>query len=245
MIDALDTAAAGMAAQQTRMDAVANDLANVNTTGYKHERVGFRDLLYQQEGRPAANGVRTGRGAATVDSGRSFAQGSFQNTGDPLDVGIGGEGFLRVRAADGTDVLTRDGDLQLDAQRRLTTNQGQLVQPGLRIPAGISLDRVSIGKDGSVQADGKPIGKIDLVSVANPQGLRSLGGNDFATTAASGPVKAAPTTSSLNQGVLEMSNADVGTAMTQMMESQRAYALASKAISNADEMMGIANQVKR
>lgn len=245
MIDALDTAAAGMAAQQQRMDAVANDLANTNTTGYKTERVGFRDLVYQQEGRSAATGVRTGRGAAAVQVGRDFQQGSLQNTGRPLDVAINGHGFFTVKLADGTTALTRDGDFQVNAKRQLTTNTGNLVQPAITIPDGVPLDKVSIGADGTVQADNKPIGKLAVVTVASEDGLRALGGNAFLATPASGAATAAPTTTTLVQGTLEMSNTDVGAAMAAMIEAQRSYQLVSKAISNADEMMGIANQVKK
>src|SRR5918996_3175248 len=119
MLQGLNTAAAGMAAQQQRMDAVSNDLANANTTGYKHVRVGFRDLVYQQAGRPAADGVRTGAGAAAVDAGRAFGQGALQRTDRSLDVAIQGEGFLRVKLPDGRDALTRDGGLHIDGLRRL------------------------------------------------------------------------------------------------------------------------------
>ena len=136
MLSGLNTAAAGMAAQQQRMDAVANDLANANTTGYKHQRVGFRDLVYEQAGRSSAQGVRTGSGAAAVDAGRAFAQGVLQRTDRPLDVAIQGEGFLRVRLADGRDALTRDGGLHIDGNRRLVTSIGALVQPAITDPRG-------------------------------------------------------------------------------------------------------------
>src|SRR5919202_2024403 len=121
MLEGLDAAAAGMAAQQTRLDAVANDLANANTTGYKHVRVGFRDLLYDRAGRPGAAGVQVGAGAAAVDAGRGFEQGALQRTDRPLDVALQGPGFLRVRLADGRDALTRDGALHVDGARRLST----------------------------------------------------------------------------------------------------------------------------
>src|ERR671923_1024376 len=124
MLEGLNTAAAGMAAQQQRIDAVANDLANANTTGYKHQRVGFRDLVYDQTGRSSAEGVRTGSGAAAVDAGRSFGQGVLQRTDRPLDVALQGEGFLRVKLPDGREALTRDGNLQVDGLGRLATNTG-------------------------------------------------------------------------------------------------------------------------
>ncbi len=245
MLSGLNTAAAGMAAQQQRMDAVANDLANANTTGYKHQRVGFRDLVYQQTGRSSAQGVRTGSGAAAVDAGRAFAQGVLQRTDRPLDVAIQGEGFLRIRLADGRDALTRDGGLHIDGARRLVTNTGAYLQPDVTVPAGISESQISIGPDGTVLADRQAIGKLDLVTVRSLQGLISVGDNAFVTSPESGPTAAAPGATVLTQGALESSNTDMANAMVAMIESQRAFQLASKAITTADEMMGIANQVKR
>jgi flagellar basal-body rod protein FlgG len=245
MIEGLHSAAAGMAAQQQRLDAVANDLANANTTGYKHQRVGFRDLVYDQTGRSSAQGVRTGSGAAAVDAGRSFEQGVLQRTDRPLDVAIQGEGFLRVRLADGRDALTRDGGLHVDGARNLTTSTGALVQPAIKVPAGVGEDQISIGSDGTVLAAGNRIGRLDVVTVRSQAGLLSVGDNAFVATAASGAAVAAPRATTLTQGALESSNTDMAEAMVSMIESQRAYQIASKAISTADEMMGIANQVKR
>ena len=245
MLSGLNTAAAGMAAQQQRMDAVANDLANANTTGYKHQRVGFRDLVYEQTGRSSAQGVRTGSGAAAVDAGRAFSQGVLQRTDSPLDVAIQGEGFLRVRLADGRDALTRDGGLHIDGARRLVTASGALVQPTITVPEGTAEDQISIGPDGTVLANRQRIGKLDLLTVRSVQGLISVGDNAFATSAASGPTVAAPAGSVISQGALESSNTDMAEAMVAMIESQRAFQLASKAVTTADEMMGIANQVKR
>src|SRR5688572_122648 len=200
MLSGLNTAAAGMAAQQQRMDAVANDLANANTTGYKHQRVGFRDLVYEQAGRSSAQGVRTGSGAAVVDAGRAFAQGVLQRTDRPLDVAIQGEGFLRIRLADGRDALTRDGGLHIDGARRLVTNTGAYVQPDVTVPAGISESQISIGPDGTVLADRQAIGKLDLVTVRSLQGLISVGDNAFVTSPESGPAVAAPAATVLTQG---------------------------------------------
>ena len=169
MLEGLHSAAAGMAAQQQRMDAVANDLANANTTGYKHQRVGFRDLVYDQTGRSSAQGVRTGSGAAAVDAGRAFAQGTLQRTDRPLDVAIQGEGFLRVRLADGRDALTRDGGLHIDGNRRLTTSTGALVQPAITVPEGVGEDQVSIGPTGPCWPRGNRIGRLDVVTVRSPQ----------------------------------------------------------------------------
>ena len=245
MLEGLNTAAAGMAAQQQRLDAVANDLANANTTGYKHQRVGFRDLVYEQSGRSSAQGVRTGSGAAAVDSGRAFSQGALQRTDRPLDVAIQGEGFLRIKLADGREALTRDGGLHVDGAGNLTTSSGALVQPAIKIPAGVGEDQITIGADGTVLAAGRRVGRLDVVTVRSTAGLISAGDNAFVTSAASGPAVAAPRATVLTQGALESSNTDMSEAMVAMIESQRAYQLVSKAISTADEMMGIANQVKR
>jgi flagellar basal-body rod protein FlgG len=244
VLEGLNSAAAGMAAQQQRMDAVANDLANANTTGYKHQRVGFRDLVYDQTGRSSAVGVRTGAGSAAVDAGRAFAQGVLQRTDRPLDVAVQGEGFLRVRLADGRQALTRDGGLHIDGDRRLVTSAGSLVQPAITIPEGVGEDGVAIGPDGTVLAGGRRVGRLDLVTVRSQQGLMSAGDNAFVTTAASGPAIAAPRATTLSQGALEASNTDMASAMVELIESQRAFQLASKAITTADEMMGIANRVK-
>ena len=245
MLEGLRTAAAGMAAQQQKLDAIANDLANASTTGYKHRRVGFKDLLYEQSGRPAANGVRRGTGAAAVDAGRGFEQGALRNTRQPLDVAIQGEGFLRVRLTDGRQALTRDGELHVDGNGRLTTSTGALVQPTITIPAGTAADQIAIGRDGTVRAAGRVVGKLALVTVRNPQGLQSVGDNAFVPTATSGAARSAPAATTLSQGALEASNTDMAQAMTDMIEAQRTYQLTSKAIQTADTMMEIANGVKR
>ncbi len=236
-----------MAAQQERIGAVSNDLANVSTNGYKHVRVGFRDLMYQQAGRPAVqgNGARTGTGAAAVDAGRAMSQGSLKRTDQPLDVAIQGEGFLRVRLPDGRQALTRDGALRLDGNGRLTTSIGGFVQPDIRVPRGVTSDKVTIGSDGTVTADGERVGRLDLVTVRSPQGLTSVGDNAFIPSAASGAPTRAPRATTLESGALEASNVDMSDAMVELIDAQRSYQLASKAISTADEMMGIANGVKR
>ncbi len=245
MLEGLNSAAAGMAAQQQRLDSVANDLANANTTGYKHGRVGFRDLIYEQAGRPAADGVRTGHGAAAVDAGKSFGQGGLQRTDRSLDVAIQGEGFLRVKLPDGRQALTRDGNLLLDGLGRLATNTGALVQPPITIPKGTPESEIAIAGDGTVTAGGRRVGKLALVSVRSTQGLTPIGDNAFQPTAASGAAAAAPRATKLTQGALEASNVDMATAMVAMIESQRAFELASKAIHTADQMWEIANGVKR
>jgi flagellar basal-body rod protein FlgG len=240
MLEGLYSAAAGMQAQQQRIDSVANDLANVNTNGYKHTRVAFRDLLYVND---ASGNVRSGAGAAAATIGRGFTQGAMRETGNPLDVAIEGEGFLRVRRADGTDALTRDGSLRIDPRGRLTTQRGELVQPAITVPAGTNESAVSIGSDGTVSANNRPIGRIQLVNVRSPEALDVIGENLYRATAASG---AATNTNAarLTQGTIEASNVDVGDSMTEMIDAQRSFQLASRAVQMQDQMLQIANQVK-
>ena len=240
MLEGLYSAAAGMQAQQQRIDSVANDLANVNTNGYKHTRVAFRDLLYVND---ASGNVRSGAGAAATTIGRGFTQGSMRETGNPLDVAIEGEGFLRVRRADGTDALTRDGSLRIDPRGRLTTQRGELVQPAITVPAGTDESAVSIGADGTVSASNRPVGRIQLVNVRSPESLDVIGENLYRATAASGAAANA-TGARLTQGSIEASNVDVGDSMTEMIDAQRSFQLASRAVQMQDQMLQIANQVK-
>jgi flagellar basal-body rod protein FlgG len=245
MLEGLDSAAAGMAAQQQRLDSLANDLANANTVGYKHTRIGFRDLLYDAPGRSSAASVRTGHGAAAVDAGRSFQQGALQRTDRTLDVAIQGEGFLAVRLPDGRQALTRDGGIHVDGLRRLTTSTGGILQPQITVPAGVAEENVAIGPDGTVMAAGRRIGQLALVDVRSPEGLVSVGDNAFVTSPASGPVVRAPRATRLTSGALEMSNVDLATAMVDLIDSQRTYELQSKVIQTADSMMQVANEVRK
>jgi flagellar basal-body rod protein FlgG len=240
MLEGLYSAAAGMTAQQQRMDTLANDVANVNTNGYKRTRVAFRDLLYVED---RSGNVRSGAGAAVTTTGRGFAQGNLRTTSQPLDVGIEGSGFLRVRRADGSEALTRDGSLRLDPQGRLTTQRGELLQPAITVPAGTDPGDVQISADGAVSANARPLGRIELVTVRSTEGLRSLGDNLFVATPESGPVTTGAT-GRLAQGTIESSNVDVADAMTEIMDAQRSFQLASKAVQMQDQILQIANQVK-
>ena len=244
MLEGLYSAAAGMAAQQQHMDAVANDLANVDTTGYKSLRTGFRDLLYTQAGKAAGTRVDVGAGAAATQLGRSLEQGALQNTGRMLDVAISGQGFFQVRRGNGSTALTRDGNFHLDSGGRLVNSSGARVLPAITVPAGTSEDQVSIASDGTVNVAGKQMGKLRLVTVRSPEGLTAAGDNLFTASAASGPVRAA-TGATLQQGYLEGSNVDMADAMVGMMDAQRGFEMASKAIQMQDEMAGIANGVKQ
>ena len=246
MLEGMYTAAAGMAAQQTRLDAVSSDLANVDTTGYKSARVAFRDLVYDDaQGFGAAKGVAIGAGSAATSIGRSSAQGALVDTKRSLDVALNGPGFIQVKLADGRTALTRDGDLGLDAQGRLTLHTGQLLDPPVTIPAGTNPDRISISGTGVVTVDRKQVGQIKLVDVPAPGALAGGPDNTCLAGAGSGAVRAAAGGTTLVQGSLESSEVDASTAMTDMIEAQRAFQMASKAIQTADQMLEIANQVKR
>ncbi len=244
MLEGMYSAAAGMAAQQQRLDAVSNDIANANTTGYKRVRVAFRDLLYTPAGLATQQGVTEGAGSMATTIGRGSAQGSLQRTDEPLDVALQGQGFLRMKH-DGKDMLTRDGNLRFDDQGRLGNARGDLVEPAIQLPAGADERNVKIEADGSVSLDGKALGKLSIVNVPSPDGLAPLGDNGFVATAQSGAVRAADPSTKVEQGVLEMSNVDMGDAMTDMLQSQRAYEMASKAIQAQDKAAEIANGVKR
>lgn len=246
MLEGLYSAAAGMAAQQDRMDSLANDVANVNTPGYKRLRVGFRDLIYQESGRGSQPGVRTGTGAAAMSLGRAQAQGSLQQTGNPLDVAIQGHGFFQVRLPDGRIALTRDGNFRLDGAGRLTTQQGALVEPAITVPRGTDPKDVAIAADGTVSIGaGRRLGRIEVVDVPSTDGLQPLGDNLFGLTGASGAARAVAGRTSVAQGTLEMSNVGIADAMVDMMDAQRSYELASKAITMQDQILGVANGVKR
>jgi flagellar basal-body rod protein FlgG len=245
MLEGLRTAAAGMQAQQQKLSAVANDLANVNTNGYKRVRVGFADLLYEQGGRPTvSNDAQLGTGTRAIGAGRTFEQGALKNTGVMTDVGLEGPGFMKVKLSDGREGLTRDGNLHIDDQRQLVTSFGGRLE-GITIPEGVSDSQIAIQTDGVVLAKGQNIGRIQLVNVRSPHNLESVGDNAFVATAASGNTIAAPASTLLKQGTLEGSNVDMSQAMTDMIEVQRSFQMTSRALTMADEMAGIANGVKR
>lgn len=241
MLDGMYAAAAGMEAQQQQLASVGSDLANLSTTGYKAQRVGFRDLLYNQTD-IAGTVTSVGSGAAAQTIGRNQSQGALQSTGNPLDLAIEGPGYFSVRRPDGTLALTRDGALQVDAQGRLTTAEGNLLDPPLTLPPGTAPGDVAVGPDGTVRVGTKVVGRIALVNVPAPDGLLAAGGNLLTPTAASGAPQ--PTTgASVQQGALESSNVDVGSEMVQMVSAQRAYQLASSAIQNENQMLSLANQL--
>lgn len=244
MLEGLHAAAAGMAAQQARMDALAEDVANVSTTGYKQQRVAFHELVYVSAGPAAGARVATGTGASVDTDGREFAQGNLQPTGRPLDLGLQGPGFFQVRRPDGTVALTRAGSMQLDAKGRLVTDAGDLVEPPIQVPPGTTADRLAIREDGVVSLGTRRIGRLQVVNVAAPERLLSAGGGTFTANAASGAPRPV-TGTTVTQGSLEGSNVDISDSMVDMIDAQRSYSLASRAVQMQDQMLEIANGIKK
>jgi flagellar basal-body rod protein FlgG len=203
-------------------------------------------MLYDvQAGHAISDEVQLGTGAEITDLGRVTRQGAFQSTGNNLDIAVNGPGYFQVRQADGTRVLTRAGNLQVDNQGRMSTITGELLEPAITLPANADLSKLSINPRGLVAYDGKEVGQIRLVNVNAPSELRPAGENTFEVTPESGPARAAGNTTSIQQGVLESSAVDLGETMTAMIETQRAYELASKAITTQDKIAEIALGVKR
>jgi flagellar basal-body rod protein FlgG len=236
------------------MAVTANNLANVNTTGFKRGRVAFEDLLYQnlrQVGADAAqdtqlpSGLAVGTGVRVVATEKTYTQGNLQVTNNALDVAINGRGFFQVALPDGTNAYTRDGSFKINAQGEMVTSGGYRVQPAISIPDGAQ--SVSIGTDGavSVQLAGQPapsqVGSLQVVDFVNPAGLQARGENLLLESAASGPPQAGTPglngLGALQQGALEASNVNVVEELVAMIETQRAYEMNSKAISTADKML--------
>jgi flagellar basal-body rod protein FlgG len=262
MIRALYTAASGMNAQQTNIDNVANNLANVNTTGFKKSRVEFEDLVYQQirtagsaasASTEAPVGLDVGLGTRAVATARNFTAGNMRSTGSPLDLAIEGDGFFQVTMPNGTIGYTRAGTLHRDSQGLLVTNEGYSIEPQITIPANAV--SISISKDGIVSATvaGEPaaqqLGTIEIATFSNPAGLRPLGGNLFTASSASGePEAGAPGTDArgtLAQGFVEDSNVSVVEEMVNMIIGQRAYEANSRVVKAADEMLAQVNNLVR
>src|SRR5262245_18812963 len=231
MPDGLRAAAAGLAAQQARLDAIANDIANVNTAGYKHTRVAFRDLV-------------GGAGAAASDAGRSFQAGALMPSDNPLALAITGPGFFQVKLADGRTGLTRTGDFKVDANRDLVTASGLRLEPPIKLPAGADPADVSVAKDGTVSVGATRLGRLEIMDVPARSGLLSAGDGVYVATTASGAAARVPG-AEVQQNVLEGSNVEVGTAMVDMMDAQRSFQLASQALKMQDQLLDIANQIKR
>ncbi len=254
MIRSLYISKTGLEAQQTQMDVIANNLANVSTTGFKRSRAVFEDLLYQTIRQPGAqssqqtqipSGLQIGTGVRPIATERIQTQGNLQQTGNNLDVAINGSGFFQVLMPDGTTGYTRDGSFQTDSQGQLVTSSGYAVQPAMTIPANAT--SVTIARDGTVSITqaGVPapvqIGSLQLATFINPTGLQSQGENLYVETASSGtPGTNVPGTNGsglLNQGYVETSNVNVVEELVNMIQTQRAYEINSKAISTSDQML--------
>ena len=243
MLEGLYSAASGMEAQQDRLDAISNDIANVNTPGYQSERVGFEDLLYSAASPTQSSGVSVGAGTEAVDLGPSQASGSVQQTGQPLDLAINGNAYFEVKQADGSTALTLNGQFQLDSKGQLTTGSGMIVQPPITLPAGTAASDITIGSDGTVSVGNKSYGKIALVTVPAAEQLTPGGNGLLIPSSASGSPKAA-TGASVVQGSLNSSDVNIATAMTDMMDAQQTYSLASKAMDIEQQMMQTADQLR-
>jgi flagellar basal-body rod protein FlgG len=262
MIRSLYTAATGMEAQRLNIDVVANNLANVNTTGYKRSRADFQDLIYQTISEPGAtsaegmqipSGIQVGLGVRTIAVQKMFEQGDFSSTGNPLDLVIEGDGFFQVAKPDGETGYTRGGAFKQDSQGRVVTSDGYPLEPSLTIPA--STTSVTIGTDGKVtvtqSGNNTPteIGQITLARFSNPAGLKAMGKNLFTVTESSGEATTANPGAdgmgTLGQGFLEMSNVNVVEEMVNMIVSQRAYEINSKAVTASDEMLQTINNLIR
>jgi flagellar basal-body rod protein FlgG len=259
MEPALWAAKTGLDAQQTQMSVTANNLANVSTSGFKRSRAVFDDLLYQNVSQVGAatsqntvspTGLQIGTGTRVVATERSYTQGNLNNTGNSLDVAIQGRGFFQVLRPDGTLGYTRDGSFQVNAQGQLVTSSGYAVQPAITIPTGAQ--SVTISTDGIVsaqiagQAAPTQVGTLQLADFVNPAGLQDVGGNLAVETASSGTAQSAnPGLNGLGtlvQGSLESSNVNVVEELVNMIETQRAYEMNSKAVETTDQMLQYATQ---
>ncbi len=262
MIRALRTAALAMSAQSLRVDNIANNLANVNTNGFKKSTIEFQDLFYEsfraagvadQVNTELPTELQVGHGSRPVATIKNFMQGNVVNTDNPLDISLNGEGFFQIQQPDGTIVYTRDGNFNLSSSGQIVNAVGLLMEPEISLPQ--DMQSINISSDGIVSVfspgviESQEVGQIELAKFINPAGLRSIGGNLYAATAASGEsVLGQPGKNSfgqLLQGYLEKSNVDIVKEMVDLIVAQRAYEINGKAIKTAEQMMGIANNLKR
>ncbi|MBZ0155164.1 MAG: flagellar basal-body rod protein FlgG [Alphaproteobacteria bacterium] len=262
MIRSLFTAATGMHAQQLNVDVIANNLANVNTTGYKRGRADFQDLLYQTlrnpgspsaEGAQIPSGIQVGLGVKSVAVQKLFTQGDFTNTNNPLDLVIEGDGFFQVTRPDGTIAYTRAGAFKTDSDGRVVTSDGYSLEPAITIPSDAT--QITVGSDGRVtvlqSGNTTPVevGTIEIARFVNAAGLMSMGKNLYIQTNSSGqPVTGTPGTEgrgTLSQGFLEMSNVNVVEELANLIVAQRAFEMNSKAVQASDEMLQTSSSLKR
>ncbi|GHT70682.1 flagellar basal body rod protein FlgG [Spirochaetia bacterium] len=266
MVRSLWTGASGMIGQQANIDTISNNLANVNTTGYKMQRADFEDLLYQTvktAGTPATEdtvvpvGIQMGHGVKLADTQRIFSQGAPQSTDVPTDAAIVGEGFFRIQTYDGSYAYTRNGSFKVDETGRMVTSQGYWLLPDIVMPEGFLPETITIAKDGRVSVkvpainanDPVDVGQIDLYRFPNPVGLTAVGENLFKVSGASGEAIAGfpgyEGMGQLEHKFLEMSNVSVVKAMVDLIVAQRAYEFNSKTIQTSDNMLGTATALKR
>jgi flagellar basal-body rod protein FlgG len=244
----------GLDAQQTQLDTITNNLANVGTNGFKRVRAVFEDLLYQnvrQAGAPSSQqttvptGLQIGTGVRPVATLRNFSQGNLQQTGNSLDLAVNGQGFFQIQMPDGSTGYTRDGSLHLDAQGQVVTANGFALAPAITIPA--NSQSITVAADGTVSvvvagsATPQQVGTLQLANFANVAGLQALGGNLYSETASSGaPTTGAPGNNGLgllNQGYVETSNVNVVEELVNMIQAQRAFEMNSKAVQTSDQML--------
>ena len=254
MINSLWISKTGMEAQQMQLDVISNNLANVSTNGFKKAHAVFEDLMYQNLRQVGSNtseqstlptGLQVGLGVRPVATARIYTQGNLQQTSNNLDLAIKGDGFFQIQQPDGTTAYTRDGSFQLSSTGQMVTNNGYTLLPGVTIPA--NAQSLTIGNDGTVsvtlpgQATAQTVGQLQLANFVNPAGLDPKGQNLFTETAASGtPNTGAPNNNgmgALQQGFVETSNVNVVAELVQMIQTQRAYELNSKAVQTSDQML--------
>jgi len=255
MIRSLWIAKTGLDAQQTNLDVISNNLANVSTNGFKRARAVFEDLLYQTMRQPGAassqqttipSGLMVGTGVRPISTERIFTQGSLQRTENALDMAINGQGFFQIQMPDGTLAYTRDGAFQRDSTGQMVTSSGYPVSPAVTIPSNAL--SITVSRDGIISitqqgtAATTQIGTIQLASFVNPGGLQSVGENLFVETGSSGtPTPNTPGTNGtglINQGMVETSNVNVAEELVTMIQTQRAYEMNSKAVTTSDQMLG-------
>jgi len=259
MLRALYSAAAGMESQQMNLDVISNNLANVNTTGYKESKLQFQDLLYQTTraagsqqggGNELPGSLQIGQGAIPIATARIFTNGELSNTGNNLDIAIQGAGFFQVQMPDGTLAYTRDGAFKTDSEGRIVTSDGYPVQGGFQpVPSGTT--NITISASGAVTyttSSGTTSSQVQLANFNNPGGLEAMG-NLFKETLASGNAQLGDPTQNglgqLQQGYLELSNVSVVQEMVSLILAQRAYEVNSKAVQAADQMMQDSNNLER
>lgn len=265
MLRALHTSATGMKAQELMIDNTANNLANVNTTGFRSSRMDFADLVYSTFRKPgtlvsntqvAPTGLQIGNGVRPVATNKNFTQGSIEQTGNAFDLAIQGDGFFQMRLPSGEFRYTRAGNFRIDGQGQVVNPDGMLLEPAITVPIGVEFTKITVSSDGRIQgirsqSDQAPedLGNLQLVTFLNPAGLSSEGGNLFSQTTASGDaIPGAPGDAgfgTLLQGSLENSNVEVVNELIALISAQRAYEINARAIRAGDEMLSTSVQIVR